>query len=119
MTDMQEKVARALDPVLWERWDKEVDMYLPEYKQARLDKPWTKIIECLKQAKAAIEAYREPTDEMIDRSSRARVAVRHKMPSALTLKEYAAPNIMEEDRLGMREALQAAADAALEGNDEA
>ena len=65
MTDMREKMAPALEPELWERWDKEVDMYLPEYKQARLDKPWTKITESLVRAKAAIEAYREPTDEML------------------------------------------------------
>ena len=55
----------------------------------------------------AVTAMQELTDEMINRGSRARVAVCRKMPSALTLEEYAAPDIIKADRLGMREACQA------------
>ena len=78
MTDKREEVARALELELWTRWDKEVGMYLPDYRQARLDKPWTRITESLVKAQAAIEAHekaleaeglvivpREPTEGML------------------------------------------------------
>lgn len=56
MGDVVEKVARALDPVLWGRWDIEVKGFLPKFREARLDKPWRAITERLDQARAALEA---------------------------------------------------------------
>lgn len=110
MTDMLSVVARAIAGICNDKGQElasKCEMQAPSI-------PWQAF---KREAKAALEAMRSPTDEMIDRSSRARVAARHKMPSALTLKEYAAPDIMQENRSGMREALQAAADAAVEGEE--
>jgi hypothetical protein len=65
---------------------------------------------CVRRKEAAIAmlaVLSSPTEGMVDAASRARAAVRYKMPQALTLAEYAAPEFMAEDRIGIREALQA------------
>lgn len=59
-----------------------------------------------------ILAPTEPTEEIVDAGARARVAVAHKMPQALTLMEYAAPRYMERDREGMSESYRAMLSAA-------
>ncbi len=115
MAEMLEKVARAVGEICNEKGQELASKCGAQAPPI----PWQAF---KREAKAAISAYEAalkaegPTQAMIDRGSRARVAARHKMPHALTQEEYAAPDIMKEDRLGMREAWQAML-AALEVND--
>lgn len=56
MNEMIERVARAIDPLIWKLADKQ-----PEYR----DRDANKIRESLQSARAAIKAMREPTEAMV------------------------------------------------------
>lgn len=64
MSDMIERVARAIEPAIWDMFD-EIKNASPEEREAYKNSPNGKLFQSMRQACEAIEAMREPTPEMI------------------------------------------------------
>jgi hypothetical protein len=72
MSEMVERVARAIDPSLWQALDEQCALraYTPEERAEIIARPHYEFFKSLKCARAAIAAMRMPTESMLRRVSK-------------------------------------------------